>query len=129
MSAVDAAAENFDGTWRGTFSCAKLSFARGAQKVPINVTISGTSATYSHQVYNQDNTAVVGTEEGTGTVAADGAINLSSVWKSAGPSPRYTFTASYRGALSKGTGNLRGTQIWSFDGKTENRACSITLKH
>jgi len=35
----------------------------------------------------------------------------------------------YSGTLSKGAGSLRGTQIWSFDGKTENRGCSITLKH
>ncbi len=125
---VDVAAEDLSGTWRGTLSCAKLSFTRGPQKVPLDVTVSGTTASYSRQVYNRDNTAVVGTEEGTGTVGADGAINLKSSWKGAGPNPRYTFTASYSGTLAKGSGNLKGVQIWSFDGKTENRACSITLK-
>jgi hypothetical protein len=86
-------------------------------------------ATYSREVYNQDNTALVGTEEGSGTVTTEGAINLSSVWKSAGSDAHYTFTASYSGTLSKATGSLRGTQIWSFDVKTENRGCLITLKH
>jgi Skp family chaperone for outer membrane proteins len=119
----------FDGMWRGTLSCAKLSFTRGPLKVPLDVTIQGTSASYSHKIYNQDYTAVIGTEEGSGTVGADGAINLSAVWKSAGPYPRYTFTASYSGTLSKGAGSLQGTQIWRFDGKTENRSCSITLTH
>jgi hypothetical protein len=123
-----AAAESFSGTWHGTLTSAKLSFTRGTQKVPIDVTVSGTSAGFSRKVYSRDNTAVVGTEEGTGTVGADGAIKLTSAWKSNGPNPRYTYTASYSGTLSKGNGSLKGTQIWSFDGKTENRACSMTLK-
>ena len=71
---------------------------------------------------------VVGTEEGSGTVAADGAIKLTAIWKSVGDKPRYTYTASYSGKLSRAQGTLRGTQVWSFDHKTENRACSIVLK-
>jgi hypothetical protein len=125
---VGAASENFNGTWHGTLTCAKLSFTKGTQKVPIDVTVSGTSASFSRKIYNRDNTAVVGTEEGTGTVGADGAIKLTSSWKGGGPNPKYAYTASYSGTLSKGSGSLKGTQIWHFDGKTENRACSIALK-
>jgi hypothetical protein len=125
---VGAAAENFNGTWHGTLTCAKLSFTKGTQKVPIDVTVSGTSASFSRKIYNRDNTAVVGTEEGSGTVGADGAIKLTSAWKGVGPNPKDTYTASYGGTLSKSNGNLKGTQVWSFDSKTENRACSIALK-
>jgi hypothetical protein len=125
---VGAAAESFDGTWRGTLGCAKLSFTKGPQKVPISLTVSGTSVSYSRDIYNRDNTAVVGKEEGSGTVGTDGAIKLTSAWKGVGPNPKYTYTASYSGSLAKGSGNLKGTQIWSVEGKTENRDCSIALK-
>jgi hypothetical protein len=125
---VGATAESVGGTWKGTLNCAKLSFTKGPQKVPISLTVSGTSVSYSRDIYNRDNTAVVGKEEGTGTVGADGAISLTSAWKGAGPNPKYTYTASYSGKLAKGNGNLKGTQIWSVEGKTENRECSIALK-
>ena len=125
---VDAAAEGLSGTWKGTLDCAKLSFTKGPQKVPVSLTVSGTSVSYARDIYNRDNTAVVGKEEGTWTVGVDGAIKLMSAWKGAGPSPKFTYTASYSGTLANGNGNLKGTQIWSVEGKTENRACSITLK-
>jgi len=125
---VGATAEAFDGTWHGTLSCAKLSFTKGPQRVQLDVTVSGASVSYSRDIYNRDNTAVVGKEEGTGSVAADGAITLTSAWKGVGPNPRYTYTASYKGSLSKCNGNLKGIQVWQVDGKTENRDCSIALK-
>jgi hypothetical protein len=30
--------------------------------------------------------------------------------------------------VSGGSASLNGTQVWSYDGKTENRSCSIVLK-
>jgi hypothetical protein len=128
LSGLPSLAQSYDGTWRGEFACAKLSFTRGPQRVPMTVTVSGNSASYTRQVYNQDNTAVVGTEEGSGTVAGNGQLTLSAKWTSAGPNPRYTYTASYSGTITGNTANLRGTQVWKFDGKTENRSCTIALK-
>jgi hypothetical protein len=127
-SGLPSFAQSHDGTWHGEFACAKLSVTRGPHRIRMSVTVSGNSATYSRQVYNQDNTAVIGTEEGSGTVAGNGHITLSAKWRSAGPSPRYTYTASYSGTMTGDTANLRGTQVWSFDGKTENRSCTIALK-
>jgi len=127
LTASGVAAQGFDGTWRGTLTCGKLSFTKGTQRVPLTVTVSGGSARFTRQVYNPNNTAVVGTEEGSGTVSADGAISLSSTWKS--PTGRSSYTASYSGKLAKGGGSLRGTQAWTLDGKGENRSCSIVLKH
>jgi hypothetical protein len=119
-------AQSYDGTWKGQLSCAKLSFTKGAQKVPLTLTVSGGAAKYTRQVWNQDNTAVVGTEEGSGTVSVDGQITLSSKWSNA--SGKYSYTASYSGTVKGNNANLKGTQVWSFDGKTENRSCSIALK-
>jgi hypothetical protein len=117
-----------EGTWKGEMSCAKLTFTKGPQKVPIEVMISGRSATFSRKVWNQDSSAVVGTEEGTGEVSPAGAIKLDSEWRSAGAIAQYTFKASYTGHLKRGVGSLSGTQEWKFNGKTENRPCSISLK-
>jgi hypothetical protein len=127
LSGSPSFAQSHDGTWHGEIACAKLSFTKGPQKVPMTMTVSGNSATYTRQVYNKDNTAVVGTEEGTGTIAGD-QITLSAKWNSARANPRYTYTASYSGAVTGTAANLRGTQVWSFDGKTENRSCTIALK-
>jgi hypothetical protein len=128
MTMNAAFAQSFDGAWKGEISCAKLSFTKGPLKVPMDLTVSGGKATYSRDVLNADGSRIVGTEEGTGTVAADGAISLTAIWKSAAEKPRYTYTASYSGNLSGDRGSLRGTQIWSFDRKTEDRSCSITLR-
>jgi len=121
---VGAAAADFDGTWHGRLTCAKLSFTKGTQNVPIEMTVSGTSVSFSRQVYNPDNTAVVGTEQGSGTVSATGAVSLSSSWKG----NRSAYTASYSGTLSAKGGTLRGTQNWTLDGKAESRSCSIALR-
>jgi hypothetical protein len=128
LSGSSSFAQSHDGTWQGQIACAKLSFTKGPQKVPMTMTVSGNSATYTRQVYNQDNTAVVGTEEGTGTIAGDGQITLSAKWNSARTNSRYTYTASYSGTMTGSAANLRGTEVRSFDGKTENRSCTISLK-
>ena len=122
------AAQSFEGTWRGEMSCSKLSFTTGPQKVPMDVVVSGGNATFARKVWNEDNSVVVGTEEGGGKVEANGAIKLSSEWRSAGANPHYTFTASYAGNFKSSVGSLRGTQVWKFDGKMEDRICSIALR-
>jgi osmotically-inducible protein OsmY len=126
--AMPARAAPPDGKWTGEISCAKLSFTKGVAKVPMDLTVSDGKAAYRREVMNADGSRIVGTEEGTGTVTSDGAISLTATWKSATEGARYNYTASYSGKLSDGQGTLSGTQIWSFDGKTENRSCSIALK-
>jgi hypothetical protein len=127
-SAPVAMAQSFDGTWKGQITCAKLSFTKGTQKVPMTLTISGAQATYSRDVYNRDNTAVVGKEEGTGMIASNGIFTLISTWKSAGANPKYSYVASYSGTINRNVANLRGTQVWKYDRKAENRDCTIALK-
>ena len=123
-----AAAQGFDGKWTGTISCAKLSFTKGALKVPMDMTVDKDAVTYARDVYNRDGARIVGTEEGKGTIGTDGKLTLAATWRSTQERPRYTYTASYEGGFKGNTATLKGTQVWSFDGKTENRACTIALK-
>ena len=125
---ASAQAQSFDGAWTGQITCAKLSFITGTLKTAMKMKVEKGQASYSRDVFNKDGSRVVGNESGTGAVAADGALTLNATWKSAEEKPRYTYTASYSGKLSGRAGTLKGTQVWSFDGKTENRSCSITLK-
>ena len=78
-TATGVAVETLDGTWRGEMSCAKLSFTKGSQNVPVEVVVSGRSVTFARKVWNQDNSSVVGTEEGSGEVDAKGEIKIASV--------------------------------------------------
>ena len=126
--ATGMAAEPLDGIWRGEMNCAKLSFTKGSQKVPVEVVVSGRSVTFARKVWNQDNSSVVGTEEGSGEVDANGEIKISSVWKSTAAKPRFAFTGSYVGRLQMSVASLTGTQVWTFDGRIENRVCSVSLK-
>jgi len=123
-----AHAQSLDGDWTGQITCAKLSFTTGTMKTTMDMKVDKGQASYSRDVYNKDGSRVVGNESGTGAVAADGALTLTAIWKSAEEKPHYTYTATYGGKLAGQAGTLKGTQIWSFDGKTENRACSIALK-
>ena len=122
------AAEGFDGQWKGTISCAKLSFTKGPFKTAIDMTVDKGAVTYTRDVYNRDGSRVVGTEEGKGTIGDGGKLTLTATWKSTEERPRFTYTASYDGSFKGNAANLKGTQVWSFDGKTENRACTIALK-
>jgi hypothetical protein len=128
LHAPSAMAQGFDGKWTGTFSCVKLSFTKGPLKVPIEMTIANGAVTSTRDVLNADGSRIIGTEEATGTVGADGKITLTATWKSADEKPRYTYTASYAGTIAGKSANLKGTQVWSFDRKTENRSCTIALK-
>jgi hypothetical protein len=126
LATTAALAQSLDGAWRGQMNCAKLSFTKGPQSVPITVSVSGSSANFSRQVYNEDRSAVVGGETGNGTVSTAGAISLNGAFRSG--SGNSSFTATYAGTLKGGSGSLRGTQVWTYGGKTENRGCTISLK-
>ena len=114
-----AGAQSVDGAWTGQITCVMLIFTA---KAAMEMTVANGQASYS-------GSRGVGTESGSGAVAADGDITLTGSGTSAAEDkPRYTYTASYSGKISGGAATLKGTQAWSFDGKTENRACSIALE-
>jgi hypothetical protein len=127
LAAAPALAQSFDGTWHGRMTCARMSFTKGVQKVRFVLTVAKGHATFVRHVYDKDNSTVVGSEEGGGTVAGDGAIALTATWRSAKANSKFSYTASYRGRLSGHTARLSGTQAWTHNGKREDRHCTIAL--
>jgi hypothetical protein len=119
-----ANAQVLNGAYKGTFDCAKLPWTKGPQHVAIEVDVADGKASYSRSVYNSDNSAVVGTETGTGSVDADGAIRLTGGWHG----KRDGYEGIYTGKLTAAGGSLRGTQNWNYEGKNYSRECSMTLK-
>ena len=90
---------------------------------PVALTISGGKVSYSRTLYHHNRSEVVGKETGSGTVAADGSITLSGGWTGR----RDSLRASYRGKFSGGSATLSGRHVISYDGKTYNRTCSMTV--
>jgi hypothetical protein len=122
-----APAETSDGAWFGEMNCGKLSFTPGPLKAPVDITVVGTAVTFSREALNQETAAVIGHEEGTGELNANGAVKLTAVWKPTGGSSRYKSTGDYNGLLAGRFGTLQGTQTWIIDGKSETRNCTITV--
>ena len=124
-AAVPVPAQAFDGAYRGTLNCAKLSWTKAPlTNEPVSVAIMGGKVSYSRVLYGVDRSTVVGQESGTGTVAADGGIVLNG-----GSTGRLgTMQAAYRGKLAGGNGILDGAQSVTYQGKTEIRACTLQLK-
>ena len=125
FAAVPVFAQSFDGAYRGTLNCAKLSWTKAPlTNEPVSVAIMDGKVSYSRVLYGVDRTTVVGQESGTGTLAPDGAITLS------GGSTGLlgAMKASYRGKLATGTSILDGAQSVTYQGKVEVRACTLQLK-
>jgi hypothetical protein len=117
-------AQSFDGQYTGKLDCAQLPYTRaelGAE--PVAVTIAGGKVSYSRTLYDHDRSEVVGKEAGTGTVAPDGSITLSGGWNGR----RDSVKASYRGKFAGGAATLSGRHVISYDGKTYNRTCAMTI--
>jgi hypothetical protein len=126
MAAVlPVCAQSFDGAYRGTLNCAKLSWTKAPlTNEPVSVAILDGKVSYSRVLYGVDRTTVVGQESGSGTIVLDGAIVLSG-----GSTGRLgTMKARYKGKLDNGAGNLNGAQSVTYQDKTEIRACTLQLK-
>lgn len=123
-AAVPAFAQSFDGAHRGTLNCAKLSWTKAPlSNEPVSVAIMDGKVNYSRVLYGADRSTVVGQESGTGTIAPDGAMELSG-----GSSGRLgTMKATYKGKIEGGSGILNGAQSVTYQDKTEIRACTLQL--
>jgi hypothetical protein len=127
LAATRADAQSFDGKWAGEMDCAKLSFASGPAKIPFEFTVSNALVSFSKQVSSADGSDFIGIEEGTGIVSPDGKVTLKAVGRAA--SRKLSYTATYTGNLTDASGTLAGTQIWTTDKGSEDRACTITVQH
>jgi len=105
-----AAAQSFDGTYRGTLTCDSRGGLRPL-KTELRVTVTGSTASY---------------ERGAGAVTPGGELALSG--KAADTSNRYHFDAEYRGQLGTDPARLTGVQHWTVNGRPEpERGCQIEL--
>jgi hypothetical protein len=119
-----ALAQSLDGQYKALLHCEKLPFTKAPLKnEPVDLAISAGKVTYSRTLYGYDRKTVVGKEAGTGSVAADGTIEIIGGWQGR----RDTLKASYRGNLSGGSAKLTGKHTMTFKGKTYDRACSMSL--
>jgi hypothetical protein len=126
LSAPAARAQSFDGQYSGKLDCAKLAYTDAdLSGEPVSLTISGGKVSYSRTLYEHNRSEVVGKETGAGSVTSDGSVTLSGGWTGRRDSVR----ASYRGKFSGASATLSGRHVISFEGKTYNRTCSMTIGH
>ncbi|HEX3494448.1 MAG TPA: hypothetical protein VHT48_03610 [Methylocella sp.] len=118
-----AAADGFDGTYRGTLVCDKLNTTQFMLRAPFDVIVTGKNVVAARPVFNRKGTVVVGSEIATGTIADDGTIKLSSNWKAGGSS----YQGSYGGVLTEKSGTLTGTQAWTMPEGQQTRTCTAAL--
>src|SRR5262245_38547539 len=117
---LPASAQIRDAVYRGTLVCAKLPFFETASREAFDITVDGTSARYAHVVRDVFETS---SELGSGTIDGQG-IALTGGWRG----KRDSYEARYTGTFVRRSVNLKGTQIWSHDGKTYTRTCSGSIK-
>jgi hypothetical protein len=117
-------AQSFDGQYTGKLDCAQLPYTKAELDAePVALTIADGKVSYSRTLYDHDRSEVVGKETGSGAVAPDGSITLSGGWTGR----RDSVKASYRGKFAGGAATLSGRHVISYDGKTYNRICSMTI--
>jgi hypothetical protein len=122
-SAMPAAAQVRDATYRGTLICSTLPFLKGHLRAAMTVNIKGNSAEYTQPVVNPEKGTQLGTEAGSGTVEGSN-IKLSGAWRGAPNS----YEASYTGTFVRRAARIAGTQTWTHEGKTYKRTCSGAIK-
>jgi hypothetical protein len=125
VAAAPVTAASFDGAYRGTLNCAKLSWTKAPlSNEPVSIAIMDGKVSYSRVLYGVDRSTVVGQESGSGTIEPDGTIALTG-----GSSGRLgTMKATYKGKIEGGAAVLNGAQSVTYQGKTEIRACTLQLK-
>lgn len=118
-----AAAETYDGAYRGMIVCEKLNTSKFMLRAPFDIMISGKTVVAARPIFNLQGTLVVGSEIATGTVGDDGTIKLSSTWKGSGS----TYQGNYGGTLSGKGGTLTGTQAWTMPEGQQTRNCTAAV--
>jgi hypothetical protein len=126
-----AAAQSFDGTYRGTLTCDSRGGLRPL-KTELRVTVTGSTASYEREIMTPGRGCPPGGcpsgvyERGAGAVTPGGELALSG--KAADTSNRYHFDAEYRGQLGTDPARLTGVQHWTVNGRPEpERGCQIEL--
>ncbi|HEY5306312.1 MAG TPA: hypothetical protein VIJ52_06565 [Pseudolabrys sp.] len=118
-----AAAESYDGAYRGMIVCEKLQTSQFMLRAPFDIIITGNTVVAARPIFNRAGTLVVGSEIATGMVGDDGAIKLASTWIGNGS----TSQGNYSGTLNGKTGTLTGTQAWTMPEGQQTRSCTAAV--
>jgi hypothetical protein len=118
-----AAAETYDGSYRGMIVCEKLNTSRFMLRAPFDIMITGKTVVAARPIFNLQGTLVVGSEIATGTVGDDGTIKLASTWNGNGS----TYQGNYGGMLNGNGGTLTGTQAWTMPEGQQTRTCTAAV--
>lgn len=124
---VPARAQDFDGRYSGTISCAAIpGQTPGPLLTPFSMVVAAGHARYEREVMRpEDSKTRLGvTERGEGTVSPSGEVSLTG---SAGRG-NWSFQATYRGRVEGDAVRLSGTELFRLPGRPEHeRPCTITL--
>jgi hypothetical protein len=118
-----AAAQTFDGAYRGMIVCEKLNTSQFMLRAPFDIMITGKTAVAARPIFNRQGTFVVGNEIATGTVGDDGKIQLVSSWNGG----RSSYQGNYGGTLTGKGGTLTGTQAWTMPEGQQTRNCTAAV--
>jgi hypothetical protein len=120
-SAGLAQQQSIDGAYRGSLVCAHMPGTLGILRAPFDIIVNSGNVVAARPIFNR-RLLVAGTEIATGTVGADGALQLTANWVAAGASVKATFS----GTLAATGGTLTGTEVWTrsaANGGNASRAC------
>jgi hypothetical protein len=121
--ATPAAAKVLDAVYWGTLVCDKLPVTGTNTRGAIEVTIVGSAAHYTHVVRLKAAATEASAEQGFGIVIGQ-RISLQGSWN--GGDRQYK--AAYSGTFVRRAARLKGTQTWTYRGKTLTRSCSGAIK-
>jgi hypothetical protein len=113
-----------EGVFKGTMHCEKLPWTAAPLEASISLSLKGGKASFLRDVYARDGKRKAGIEAGTGTLDADGLLQLTTSW--VGQTNR--FDGAYAGRLSATGGSLAGKQILLVDGARHERSCTIIIQ-
>ena len=80
----------------------------GIFRVPIDLVIRNGNVEFARPLLNWNATRVIGNEMASGTIDADGKVELTSTWYNSGA----IFHAAYSGTLTPSGRTFIGTQTW-----------------
>jgi hypothetical protein len=124
LSSGPAGAQSPEGAYRGMFVCEQMPAGPDVLHVPLDVVIRSGNVQSARPLFNWNGTRVLGSELGSGTVDADGKLQLTSHWFLRG----ITYDGQYSGTLTPTGGTLSGTQSWHLaGGNAGSRTCTAAL--
>ena len=116
LACPTAASAQAQGDFPATILCDQVAFAAGPARDSLRVIVGGGKASYARNLPGG------GTESGSGPLSGRALVLIG-----AGRGPGYSYTARYSGEVTGRGGLLTGRQTWTRGGKSESRACQLTL--